>query len=76
MSGPPAVDSPLTRAGSAVNCPFSGYPATMALSPVFAAAVNYHDTGYALTASQVENDARGWARATQKVSTQRCSPGG
>ena len=43
---------------------------------VFAAAVNYHDTGYALTASQVENDARGWARATQEVSTQRCSPGG
>jgi S1-C subfamily serine protease len=43
---------------------------------VFAAAVNYHDTGYALTASQVENDARGWARATQAVSTQRCSPGG
>jgi len=43
---------------------------------VFAAAVNYRDTGYALTASQVENDARGWAHATQKVSTQRCSPGG
>src|SRR5215469_3990838 len=39
MSGPPAVDSPLTRAGTAENCPFSGYPATIALSPRFAVAV-------------------------------------
>jgi S1-C subfamily serine protease len=43
---------------------------------VFAAAVNYHDTGYALTAGQVEGDVRAWADATRGVSTQRCSPGG
>ena len=43
---------------------------------VFAAAVNYRQTGYALTASQVGNDVKVWAHATQPVSTQRCSPGG
>ena len=43
---------------------------------VFAAAVNYPDTGYALTAGQVRADAQGWAHATQRVSTQRCSPAG
>jgi S1-C subfamily serine protease len=42
---------------------------------VFAAAVNYRDTGYALTAGQVEHDARIWAHATQRVSTEQCSPG-
>lgn len=43
---------------------------------VFAAAVNYRDTGYALTAGQVESDVRAGAHATRPVSTQRCSPGG
>ena len=43
---------------------------------VFAAAVNYRETGYALTAGQVEGDARAAAHLTSGVSTQRCSPGG
>jgi S1-C subfamily serine protease len=43
---------------------------------VFAAAVNYSDTGYALTAGQVKGDASAAAHATQAVSTERCSPGG
>jgi S1-C subfamily serine protease len=43
---------------------------------VFAAAVNYRDTGYALTAGQVESDVRAGAHLTRAVSTQRCSPGG
>ncbi len=43
---------------------------------VFAAAVNYPDTGYALTAGQVEGDARAGAHRTVAVSTQRCNPGG
>ncbi len=43
---------------------------------VFAAAANVPDTGYALTAGQVEPDARAGANATQQVSTQRCSPDG
>jgi S1-C subfamily serine protease len=43
---------------------------------VFAAAVNYRYTGYALTAGQVEADVRAWARATQAVPTGVCSPGG
>jgi S1-C subfamily serine protease len=43
---------------------------------VFAAAVNYRETGYALTAGQVEGDARAAAHLTSAVSTQRCSPGG
>ena len=42
---------------------------------VFAEAVNYRQTGYALTASQVEGEARNAAHLTQAVSTQRCSPG-
>ncbi len=43
---------------------------------IFAEAVNYRDTGYALTAGQVRADVQGWAHATQEVSTQRCSPAG
>jgi S1-C subfamily serine protease len=43
---------------------------------VFAAAVNYRETGYALTAGQVEGDAHAAAHLTTGVSTQRCSPGG
>jgi S1-C subfamily serine protease len=43
---------------------------------VFAAAVNYRDTGYALTAGQVRADAQGWTHATRGVSTERCSPAG
>jgi S1-C subfamily serine protease len=43
---------------------------------VFAAAVNYRDTGYALTGGQVQGDVSAAAHATQAVSTQRCSPGG
>ena len=43
---------------------------------VFAAAVNYRETGYALTASQVEGDARTGANLTSRVSTKQCSPGG
>ncbi len=39
---------------------------------VFAAAVGVKDTGYALTASEVESDARAAASATTKVSTQAC----
>ena len=42
---------------------------------VFAAAVNYPDTGYALTASQVQGDVSAAAHATHSVSTERCSPG-
>ena len=42
---------------------------------VFAAAVNYRDTGYALTASQVQGDVSAAAHATHSVSTERCSPG-
>ena len=42
---------------------------------VFAEAVNYRQTGYALTASQVEGEARNAAHLTRAVSTQRCSPG-
>ena len=43
---------------------------------VFAAAVNYRETGYALTAGQVEGDTHTAAHLTSRVSTQRCSPGG
>jgi S1-C subfamily serine protease len=43
---------------------------------VFAAAVNYRETGHALTAGQVEGDAHTAAHLTSGVSTQRCSPGG
>jgi S1-C subfamily serine protease len=43
---------------------------------VFAAAVNYRDTGYALTGGQVQGDASAARHATQEVSTERCSPGG
>ena len=39
---------------------------------VFAAAVGVKDTGYALTASEVESDARAAATATNAVSTQAC----
>ncbi len=39
---------------------------------VFAAAVGVKDTGYALTASEVESDARAAAAATNAVSTQAC----
>ncbi len=39
---------------------------------VFAAAVGVKDTGYALTASEVEGDARAAASATNAVSTQAC----
>jgi S1-C subfamily serine protease len=39
---------------------------------VFAAAVGVKDTGYALTASEVESDARRAANAQQGVSTQAC----
>jgi S1-C subfamily serine protease len=39
---------------------------------VFAAAVGVKDTGYALTASEVESDARAAASATNAVSTQAC----
>jgi S1-C subfamily serine protease len=42
---------------------------------VFAAAANVRDTGYALTASQVEHDAGAGATRTRLVSTERCSPG-
>jgi S1-C subfamily serine protease len=43
---------------------------------VFAAAANVRDTGYALTAGQVQADARAGAHKTRGVSTQTCSPGG
>jgi S1-C subfamily serine protease len=43
---------------------------------VFAAAVNYSDTGFALTAGQVEGDAAAGAQATGAVSTEQCTPGG
>ena len=39
---------------------------------VFAAAVGVKDTGYALTASEVESDAHAAAAATSPVSTQAC----
>jgi S1-C subfamily serine protease len=39
---------------------------------VFAAAVGVKDTGYALTASEVEGDARAAAAAVRPVSTQSC----
>ncbi len=39
---------------------------------VFAAAVGVNDTGYALTASEVEGDARAAAAAVRPVSTQSC----
>jgi S1-C subfamily serine protease len=39
---------------------------------VFAAATSVDDTGYALTAAQVANDANAGARATSQVSTQGC----
>ena len=39
---------------------------------VFAAAVGVKNTGYALTASEVESDARAAANATSQVSTQAC----
>ena len=39
---------------------------------VFAAAVGVKDTGYALTASEVEGDAHAAAAATRPVSTQAC----
>ena len=39
---------------------------------VFAAATSVDDTGYALTAAQVANDADAGARATNPVSTQGC----
>ncbi|MGH3125188.1 MAG: MarP family serine protease, partial [Streptosporangiaceae bacterium] len=39
---------------------------------VFAAAVGVKDTGYALTASEVESDARSAAAATRGVPTQAC----
>jgi S1-C subfamily serine protease len=43
---------------------------------VFAAAANVRDTGYALTAGQVQPDAGAGATLTRPVSTQGCSPGG
>jgi hypothetical protein len=39
---------------------------------VFAAAVGVKDTGYALTASEVESDARSAATAVRRVSTEMC----
>jgi S1-C subfamily serine protease len=39
---------------------------------IFAAAVSVHDTGYALTASEVQGDASRGAHATAKVSTEGC----
>ena len=39
---------------------------------VFAAAISVRDTGYALTASEVQSDARRGANATVGVSTQGC----
>jgi len=39
---------------------------------VFAAAISVRDTGYALTASEVQSDARRGAHATAGVSTQGC----
>jgi S1-C subfamily serine protease len=42
---------------------------------VFAAAANVPDTGYALTAGQVQHDAQAGANVTKGVSTQQCSPG-
>jgi S1-C subfamily serine protease len=43
---------------------------------VFAEAVNYRETGYALTAGQVEGNAKAGAHLTRAVSTEQCSPGG
>jgi S1-C subfamily serine protease len=40
---------------------------------IFAAALDTPSTGYALTAGEVEPDARAGARATKRVSTQTCS---
>ena len=40
---------------------------------VFAAALDNKDTGYALTAHEVEQDANAGVQATNEVSTQACS---
>jgi S1-C subfamily serine protease len=42
---------------------------------VFAASTSLSDTGYALTASEVESDATAGSRATTAVSTQGCQGG-
>ena len=45
MSGLVASSVPPTRAGTAVNGPFSGYPATIALAPTWAGPVKWSGLG-------------------------------
>jgi S1-C subfamily serine protease len=51
-------------------------PSGLVYGVIFAAATNVQDTGYALTAGQVQHDAHAGASSTRAVSTQSCSSEG
>jgi S1-C subfamily serine protease len=51
-------------------------PSGLVYGVIFAAATNVQDTGYALTAGQVQHDASAGASSTRAVSTQSCSSEG